>query len=144
VRRLGLLLAVGLVVQAPGLAGIGVSGARAAAPTPSYQATLVSIDSNCVATVTATWSNAKVQSVQFYVRDLTTGAIDPPSGTAPTEPVSGKSGTLSYTFQLNPLLTGAVTPHSFDAIVWFYSAQNPPKQIYTNSLDAPCYWGQLV
>jgi hypothetical protein len=78
VRRLGLLLAAGLVVQVPGLVGVGVSGVNAAAPTPSYHATLVSINSNCVATVTATWSDAKLQSVQFYVQDLTTGVTAPP------------------------------------------------------------------
>jgi len=148
VRRLGLLLAAGLVVQVPGLVGVGVSGASAAAPTPSYQVTLSIDPSTCVATVTASWSNAKLQNVQFYVDDLTTSVTDPERGTAPMEPVSGKSGSLTHSFQLNPLLAGTVTgtvaQHSFNAWVWFNSAQSPPQQTYSNSADAPCYLGRIV
>jgi hypothetical protein len=147
VRRLGLLLAAGLVVQVPGLVGIGVSGASAALPTPSYQATL-SIDGNCVATVTVTWNyNTKLQSVQFYVQDLTTDETAPPRGTAPNEPVSGKTGKLSHRFPLKPLPTGTVTQHSFDAWVnLFYNGKSSslPPQIYTNSQGAPCYLGRLL
>ena len=146
VRRLG-LLAAGMVVQVPTLVGVGVSGASAASPTPSYQATL-SIDGNCVATVTVTWNdNTKLQSVQFYVQDLTTGETDPQRGTAPNEPVSGKTGKLSHRFQLKPLLTGTVTQRSFDAWVnLFYNGNSSslPPQIYTNSQDAPCYLGRFL
>jgi hypothetical protein len=147
VRRLGLLLAAGLLVQVPGLVGVGVSGASAASPPPSYQATL-SIDGKCVATVTVTWSyNTKLQSVQFYVQDLTTGETAPPRGTAPNEPVSGKAGKLSHRFQLTPLPIGPVTQHSFDAWVnLFYNGNSSslPPQIYTNSQGAPCYLGGLL
>jgi hypothetical protein len=147
-RRLGLLLAASMVVQVPALVGVGVSGARAAPPTPSYQATL-SIDGNCGATVTVTWNNnTKLQSVQFYVRDLVTQETAPPRGTAPNEPVSGRNGKLSHSFQLQPLLTTSkVTQHSFDAWVnLFYNGNSSSlsSQIYnTNkSQDAPCYLGQ--
>ena len=146
-RRLGLLLAAGLVVQVPGLVGIGVSGASAASPTPSYQATL-SIDATCVATVTVTWNdNTKLQSVQFYVQDLTTDETAPSRGSAPNEPVSGKTGKLSHRFQLQALPISPVTQHSFNAWVnLFYSGNGSslPPQIYTNSQGAPCYLGRLV
>ena len=149
VRRLGLLLAAGMVVQVPGLVGVGVRGTSAASPTPSYQATL-SIDGNCVATVTVTWNyNTKLQSVQFYVRDLTTGETDPSPGTAPNEPVSGKKGMLGHPFklkQLKPLPATPATQHSFDAFVdLFYSGNSSslPPQIWANSQNAPCYLGQL-
>jgi hypothetical protein len=129
-----------MVVQVPGLVGVGVSGASAAAHTPSYTATLSSIDGNCVATVTATWSDVKLQSVQFQVNDLTTGA-----STSWQTSVSGKAGTPSHSFQLNPLPASPVTQHSFNAVVDFYSGGNGlAKQIYTNSLDAPCYLGRVV
>ena len=137
VRRLGLLLAAGMMVQVPGLVGVGVSGANAA--TGTYQATL-SIDSNCVATVTATYTNPKPQSLQFNVNDLTSGQTDGPVN----EPVSGNPGTVSQSFQmqLNLLPLGA-TNHDFNAIVWFYSG-NSSSQLYTNSVNAPCYLGRLV
>jgi len=144
VRRLGLLLAAGLVAQVPGLVGVGVSGARAAAPTPNYSVGLSINPSTCVATVTATWSNAKLQNVQFYVDDLTTSEMDPPPGTAPKEPVNGKSGTLTHSFQLNPLLAGTVTRHSFNASVWFYSGNSSSLRYSNNSVDAPCYLGRIV
>jgi hypothetical protein len=147
VRRLGLLLAVGMVVQGPGLVGIGVSGASASTPAPSYQA-ILSIDGTCVATVTVTWNNnTKLQSVQFYVQDLTTTETAPPRGTAPNEPVSGKTGKLSHRFQLQAPAIVPVTQHSFNAWVnLFYSGNSSslPPQIYTNSQDAPCYLGRLV
>ena len=149
VCRLGLLLAAGMVVQVPGLVGVGVRGASAASPTPSYQATL-SIDGNCVATVTVTWNyNTKLQSVQFYVRDLTTGETAPPPGTAHNEPVSGKKGMLGHPFQLKqlkPLPATPATQHSFDAFVdLFYSGNSSslPPQIWAHSQNAPCYLGQL-
>src|SRR5919198_1268477 len=129
VRRLGLLLAAGLVVQVPGLGGVGVSGASAAAGT--YQATL-SIDSNCVATVKATWENGspKPQSLQFSVNDLTTGQTDGPVN----ESVSGNPGTVSQTFQMQlNLLPLGVTNHDFNAIVWFYTGSGS-YQRYTNSV----------
>src|SRR5919198_6274802 len=131
VRRLGLLLAAGLVVQVPGLGGVGVSGASAA--TGTYQATL-SIDSNCVAPLKATWENGspKPQSLQFSVNDLTTGQTDGPVN----ESVSGNPGTLSQSFQTHlNLLPISTTDHSFNAIVWFYSGSSS-SQIYTKSLDA--------
>jgi hypothetical protein len=137
VRRLALLLAAGMVVQVPGLGAVGVSGASAAAGT--YQATL-SIDSNCVATVTATWSNPKPQSLQFRVNDLTTSQTDGPVN----ESVSGNPGTLSQSFQTHlNLLPVSATDHSFNAIVWFYSGSSSVQR-YTNSVDAPCYWGRLL
>ena len=139
VCRLGLLLAAGMVVQVPGLVGVGVRGASAASPTPSYQATL-SIDGNCVATVTATYTNPKPQSLQFNVNDLTSGQTDGPVN----EPVSGNPGTVSQTFQIQlDLLPLGVTNHDFNAIVWFYSGSSSAQR-YTNSVNAPCYWGQLV
>jgi hypothetical protein len=169
VRRLALLLAAGVVVvQVPALVGIGLSGASAAhpgptptpkhtratatptpsdtptaTPTPSYSVSL-SI-SNCVATVTASWTNAPVQDVQLYVRDLTTSTWEPDPSTAPApeQPVSGTSGSLSDTFQLNPLLAGAVMVHSFDAMANFYSGGSLLKQAWANSYNAPCYLGQL-
>ena len=137
VRRLALLLAAGLVVQVPGLVGVGVSGASAA--TGTYQATL-SIDSNCVATVTATYTNPKPLSLAFYVNDLTTGQTDGPANA----PVSGNPGTLSQSFQMQlNLLPLSATDHSFNAIVWFYSGSSSVQR-YTNSVDAPCYWGRLL
>jgi len=134
---LGLLLAASMVVQVPGLVGVGVNGASAA--TGTYQVTL-SIDSHCVATVTATYTNPKPQSLQFSVNDLTTSQTNGPV----TEPVSGNPGTVSQSFQmqLNLLPLGA-TNHDFNAIVWFYSG-NSSYQRYTNSVNAPCYWGRLV
>ena len=136
VRRLGLLLAAGMVVQVPWLVGVGVSGASAA--TGTYQATL-SINSTCVATVTATYTNPKPQSLQFNVNDLTSGQTDGPVN----EPVSGNPGTVSQSFQTHlNLLPVSATDHAFNAIVWFRSG-NSSSQIYTNSLDAPCYWGRL-
>ena len=145
VRRLALLLAAGMMVQVPALVGVRVSGASAA--TGTYQATL-SIDGTCVATVTVTWNdNTKLQSVQFYVQDLTTDETAPPRGTAPNEPVSGKTGTLSHRFKLTPLSTGIVTQHSFDAWVnLFYNGNSSslPPQIYTNSQDAPCSLSGLL
>jgi phospholipase C len=138
VRRLGLLLAAGMVVQVPGLVGVGVSGASAA--NASYTATLSQIGSNCVASVTATWSNTKPQSVQFQVNDLTTDASTNPQ----TLSVSGNSRSLSYSVQLKSLPAGTVTRHSFNAIVNFYGGNSsPPPQKFTNSQDAPCYLGQL-
>jgi hypothetical protein len=94
---LGLLLAAGMVVQVPGLVGVGVSGVSAAIGT--YQATL-SIDSPCVATVTATYTNPKPQSLQFSVNDLTTSQTNGPVNAS----VSGNPGTVSQSFQmqLNP------------------------------------------
>jgi hypothetical protein len=122
-----------------------VSGASA--NNASYSVTL-SIDGNCVATVTVTWNdNTKLQSVQFYVQDLTTDETAPPRGTAPNEPVSGKTGTLSHSFRLKPLLTGTITQHAFDAWVnLFYNGNSSslPPQIYTNSQDAPCYLGRFL
>ena len=137
VRWLGLLLAAGMVAQVPGLGGIGVSGASAA--TGTYQATL-SIDSHCVATVTATYTNPKPQSLQLSVNDLTTSQTNGPVN----KPVSGNPGTVSESFQmqLNLLPLGA-TNHDFNAIVWFYTGSSA-YQRYTNSVNAPCYWGQLV
>jgi hypothetical protein len=132
VRRLGLLLAASMVVQVPALVGVGVSGASAASPTPSYQATL-SI-SNCVATVAATWSNAKVQSVYFQLNQF-----EPVNAsTSGQTPVRGKSGTLSYVFnKLNPL---PGSNNSFNAIVDFYGSGNSLlKQVHTNDAHAPCY-----
>ena len=138
VRRLGLLLAAGLVVQVPGLVGVGVSGASAA--TGTYQATLSINNSTCVATVTATYTNPKPQSLQFNVNDLTSGQTDGPVN----EPVSGNPGTVSQTFQIQlDLLPLGVTNHDFNAIVWFYSGSSS-YQRYTNSVNAPCYWGHLV
>jgi hypothetical protein len=136
-RRLALLLAAGMVVQVPGLVGIGVSGASAA--TGTYQATL-SIDSHCVATITATYTNPKPQSLQFSVNDLTSGQTDGPVN----EPVSGNPGTVRQSFQMQlNLLPLSATDHSFNAIVWFYSGSSS-YQRYTNSVNAPCYWGRLV
>ena len=138
VCRLGLLLAAGLVVQVPGLVGVGGSGTRAA--TAGYAATLSPIGSTCVATVTATWSNTKPQAVQFQVNDLTSGA----STNRQTLSVSGNSHSLSYAFQLKPLPAGTVTQHSFNAIVNFYGGNSSsPSQRFTNSQDAPCYLGQV-
>ena len=138
VRRLGLLLAAGMVVQVPGLVGVGVRGASAASPTPSYQATL-SIDGNCVATVTVTWNYVKPQSVQFQLNDFDTDA-----STSWQTSVSGKAGSLSHSFKLNPLPASPVTQHSFNAIVDFYGSGNSLlKQIYANDYHAPCYWGRL-
>ena len=137
VRRLG-LLAAGVVVQVPGLVGAGVSGASAA--TGTYQATLSINNSTCVATVTATYTNPKPQSLQFNVNDLTSGQTDGPVN----EPVSGNPGTVSQSFQTHlNLLPVSATDHAFNAIVWFYSG-NSAVQRYTNSVNAPCYWGQLV
>jgi hypothetical protein len=138
VGRLGLLLVAGMVVQVPGLVGVGVSGASAA--TASYAATLSPIGSNCVAAVTATWSNTKPQAVQFQVNDLTSGA----STNRQTLSVSGNSRSLRYSFQLKPLPAGTVTQHSFNAIVNFYGGNSSsPPQRFTNSQDAPCYLGQV-
>ena len=139
VRRLGLLLAAGMVMQVPALVGVRVSGASAA--TGTYQATL-SIDSNCVATLKATWENGspKPQSLQFSVNDLTTGQTDGPVN----ESVSGNPGTLSQSFQTHlNLLPISTTDHSFNAIVWFYSGSSSVQR-YTNSVNAPCYWGRMV
>jgi hypothetical protein len=144
VRRLALLLAAGLVVQVPGLVGVGVSGASAAAPTPSYSVQL-SIDPNtCVATVTATWSGAKVNSIDLTVTDLTNTST--PANAQ--ESVSGHSGTVSYPFPLNPLPAGTVTnsvdPHYFNAAASFNSAQNLTAGATTNyTVEAPCYLGTL-
>jgi hypothetical protein len=136
VGRLGLLVA-GMVVQVPGLVGVGASGASAA--TASYAATLSPIGSNCVATVTATWRNTKPQAVQFQVNDLTSGA----STNRQTLSVSGNSRSLSYSFQLMRLPAGTVTQHSFNAIVNFYGGNSASPQRFTNSQDAPCYLGQV-
>jgi hypothetical protein len=140
VRRLALLLAAGLVVQVPGLVGVGVSGASAA--TATYTATLSIDNSTCVTTVTARWSGsgAKPQSLQFNVNDLTTGYTDGPVNA----PVSGNPGTVSQSFQTQlALLPLGATNHDFNAIVWFYSG-NSSSQIYTNSVNAPCYLGRVV
>ena len=137
VRRLALLLAAGMLVQVPGLLGVGASGASAA--TGTYQATL-SIDSKCVATVTATYTNPKPQSLQFNVNDLTSGQTDGPVN----ESVSGNPGTVTESFQIQlDLLPLGATNHDLNAIVWFYTGSSP-YQRYTNSVNAPCYWGQLV
>jgi hypothetical protein len=137
VRRLALLLAAGMVVQVPALVGVRVSGASAA--TGTYQATL-SIDSHCVATVTATYTNPKPQSLQLSVNDLTTSQTNGPAN----KPVSGNPGTVSESFQmqLNLLPLGA-TNHNFNAVVWFYTGSSS-YQRYTNSVNAPCYWGRMV
>ena len=107
--------------------------------------TVASVGGTCVATVTASWTNAPVQDVQLYVRDLTTSTWEPDPSTAPApeQPVSGTSGSLSDTFQLNPLLAGAVMVHSFDAMANFYSGGSLLKQAWANSYNAPCYLGQL-
>jgi hypothetical protein len=141
VRRLGLLLAAGMVVQVPALVGVGVSGASAA--TPSYTASLSSIlaaDGSCAATVEATWNGATLQSIEVQVNDLTTGA-----STSGQTTVSGMSGSQTYSVPLKSLLlTGAVNPHAFNAVVDFYdSSGNLAQQIYTNSLNGPCYLGQV-
>ena len=143
VCRLGLLLAASMVVQVPALVGVGVSGASAA--TPSYTASLSSIlaaDGSCAATVEATWSDATLalQSVEVQVNDLTTGA-----STSGQTTVSGTSGSQTYSLPLKSLLlTGAVNPHAFNAVVDFYdSSGNLAQQIYTNSLNGPCYLGQV-
>jgi hypothetical protein len=142
-RWLALLLAAGLVVQVPALVGVGVSGASAA--TPSYTGSLSSIlaaDGSCAATVEATWNDATLalQSVEVQVNDLTTGA-----STSGQTTVSGTSGSLTYSLPLKSLLlTGAVNPHSFNAVVDFFdSSGNLAQQIYTNSLNGPCYLGQV-
>jgi hypothetical protein len=162
---LGLLLAAGMVMQVPGLVGIGPSGARAArlaatptptatpsdtptptaTPTPSYTASLSSIlaaDGSCAATVEATWNDATLalQSVEVQVNDLTTG-----KSTSEQTSVSGTSGSQTYSLPLKSLLLiGAVNPHSFNAVVDFYSSGNSlAQQIYTNSLNGPCYLGQV-
>jgi hypothetical protein len=111
VRRLALLLAACMVVQVPALVGVRVNEASAA--TGTYQATL-SIDSHCVATVTATYTNPKPQSLQLNVNDLTTSQTNGPAN----KPVSGNPGTVSQSFQmqLNLLPLGA-TNHDFNAIV---------------------------
>jgi hypothetical protein len=93
-----------------------------------------------MATVTATWSNPKPPSLQFSVNDLTAGQTDGPLN----ESVSGNPGTLSQSFQIHlNLLPINATDHSFNAIVWFYSGSSSVQR-YTNSVDAPCYWGRLV
>jgi hypothetical protein len=158
---LGLLLAAGMVMQVPGLVGIGPSGARAAplaptatptpsdtptptaTPTPSFTARLSSIlaaDGSCAATVEATWNNATLESVEVQVNDLTTG-----KSTSEQTSVSGTSGSQTYSLPLKSLLlTGAVNPHSFNAVVDFFSSGNSlAGQIYTNSLNGPCYLGQV-
>ena len=115
-----------------------MSGASAA--TRTYQATLSIDNSTCVATVTATYTNPKPQSLQFNVNDLTSGQTDGPVN----EPVSGNPGTVSQTFQIQlDLLPLGVTNHDFNAIVWFYSGSSS-YQRYTNSVNAPCYWGRIV
>ena len=116
----------------------GVSGASAA--NASYSATLSIDPSNCVATVTATYTNPKPQSLQLSVNDLTTSQTNGPVN----KPVSGNPGTVSESFQmqLNLLPLGA-TNHDFNAVVWFYSG-NSSYQRYTNSVNAPCYWGRMV
>jgi hypothetical protein len=141
VRRLGLLLAAGMIVQVPGLVGVGVSGANAAHPQPSYSAAL-SINSNCVADVTATWNDLKVVGITFTVRDLTDTSQ---SYTSPMRSVSGKSGSQSdtTTLQLTPIST-TLTNHSFAAIASYYNAQNNlVAQANSNYMDAPCYLGTL-
>ena len=137
VRRLGLLLAAGLVVQVPALVGVGVSGASAA--TPSYTASL-SIDGNCMANVVARWTNATLQSVDVQLNDRNTQSFVTEHST-----VSGTSGSQTYSLPLKSLLlTGAVNPHAFNAVVDFYdSSGNLAQQIYTNSLNGPCYLGQV-
>jgi hypothetical protein len=170
VRWLALLLAAGMVMQVPGLVGIGPSGARAArpgptptpkpkgnratptptaapsstptptaTPTPSYTASLSSTNGNCMATIKATWNNATLQSVKVQVNDRTSQASISEQST-----VSGTSGSQTYSVPLNSLLTGAVNSHHFDAVVDFFSSGNSlVQEIYTNSLDAPCYLGKL-
>jgi hypothetical protein len=93
-----------------------------------------------VATVTATYTNPKPQSLQLSVNDLTTSQTNGPVN----KPVSGNPGTVSESFQmqLNLLPLGA-TNHDFNAVVWFYSG-NSSYQRYTNSVNAPCYWGRMV
>jgi hypothetical protein len=139
VRWLGLLLAAGLVVQVPGLVGIGVSGASANNASYSVQ---LSIDpSTCVATVTATWSGTKPQEVQFNVDDLTTLVTDNATDSSLVS-VSGNPGTLSHRFTLNKKPIGT---DSFNASASFYGAQNNWAQAYSKppSVDAPCYLGTL-
>jgi hypothetical protein len=141
VRRLGLLLAAGMVVQVPGLVGVGVSGASAAPPKPSYS-TALSIDGNCVATVTSTWNDAKVAGITVTVRDLSNTSA---SYTSSMQSVSGRSGSQSYTTTLNltPIST-PLTNHSFAAITNYYNAQNNlVAQENSNDVDAPCYLGTL-
>jgi hypothetical protein len=131
VCRLGLLLAASMVVQVPALVGVGFNGVSAAPPTPSYQATL-SIN-GCMATVTATWSNPKVQSVYFQLNQF-----EPVNAsTSGQTSVKGKSGRLSYAFTLHSL---PGSNNSFNAIVDFYSSGNSLlKQVHTNDGHAPCY-----
>ena len=141
VRRLALLLAAGMVVQVPALVGVRVSGANATSQ-PSYSAAL-SINSNCVADVTATWDNLNVKGIKVTVRDLTDTSA---SYTSPMQSVSGRSGTQSdtITLQLTPLST-QLTDHYFAAIVDFYSAQNNlVAQANSNYVNAPCYLGSVV
>jgi hypothetical protein len=77
------------------------------------------------------------------VADLTTSQTNCPVN----ESVSGNPGTLSQSFQTQSfqlnLLPVSVANRSFNAIVWFYSGSSS-YQRYTNSVDAPCYWGQLL
>jgi hypothetical protein len=141
VRRLGLLLTAGMVVQVPALVGVEVSRANANAPQPTYSVAL-SINSNCVADVTATWNNTSVKGITFIVRDLSDTSA---SSTSPMQSVSGRSGTQndSMTLQLTPLST-QFTNHWFHAIADFYDAHNNVlKQAYSNPVDAPCHFGTL-
>ena len=140
VRRLG-LLAAGMVVQVPGLVGVGVSGASAA-NTASYSAAL-SINSNCVADVTATWNDLNVKGIKVTVRDLTDTSA---SYTSPMQSVSGRSGTQStaIALQLTPVST-PLTNHDLAAIANYYNAQNKlVAQANSNSVNAPCYLGSVV
>jgi hypothetical protein len=137
VRRLALLLAAGMVVQMPGLVGVGVRGASANNAT--YSVTL-SIDSNCVATITAMWSGQKPRQIQFTVNDLTT-LITNSATDSSLESVSGNSGKLSHSFPLNKKALGT---DSFDAAATFYYPSQPIQQAWTpQSVDAPCYLGTL-
>ena len=136
VRWLALLLAAGMVVEVPALVGVGASGASAARPTPSYSVNLSINPSTCVATVTASWNNAKVNSVLLTVTDLNyTSAPDNAQVS-----VSGKTGTVSHTFNLNKKPIGT---DPFNAQASFTTPQGAQGPNPSSSVDAPCYLGPL-
>jgi hypothetical protein len=168
-RWLALLLAASMLMQVPGLVGIGPSGARAARPAPSptpkpkrngatptptaapsntptptaiptpSYTASLSVDGNCMATIVARWNNATLQSVDVQLNDRTSQSSVPEHST-----VSGTSGSQTFSVPLNSLLTGPVLSHTFHAVVDFVSSGNSlAQEIYTNSQNGPCYIGQV-